>query len=201
MARQQRRRQQLVRGQRMARRQDRRRSASGSLHTVTAVSSIGSSAMPMSKLSLGRSWLTTSEWREIRRTDTPGRSLRNSATSGGSSEIAAARMAGDHQPARLAFADLRGGRRRGDRPRPARASPRHRTACPRTSASAGRPSARTAGSRPSPRAWRSAPDTAGWVMPMAPGPRPSPSGGRRRRGTLRAGLTSIDAITLLYRSF
>ena len=45
--------------------------------------------MPMSKLSLGRSWLTTSEWREIRRTDTPGRSLRNSATSFGSSEIAA----------------------------------------------------------------------------------------------------------------
>ena len=45
--------------------------------------------MPISKLSLGRSWLTTSEWREISRTDTPGRSLRNSDTSFGSSEMAA----------------------------------------------------------------------------------------------------------------
>ncbi len=59
------------------------------LATVTAVSSIGSSAMPMSKLSLGSSWLTTSEWREISRTDTPGRVLTKSATSLGSSEMAA----------------------------------------------------------------------------------------------------------------
>ncbi|NDH63662.1 MAG: hypothetical protein EBY18_18890 [Alphaproteobacteria bacterium] len=45
--------------------------------------------MPMSKLSFGSSWLTTSEWREIKRTETPGRWPTNSATSPGSSEIAA----------------------------------------------------------------------------------------------------------------
>jgi hypothetical protein len=49
-------------------------------HTVAPDFDLGfvdsSSAMPMSKLSLGRSWLTTSEWREIIRTATPGRSQR-----------------------------------------------------------------------------------------------------------------------------
>ncbi len=59
------------------------------LMSFTDDSSTGSSAMPMSKLSLGRSWLTTSEWREISRTETPGRSTRKSDTSRGNSEMAA----------------------------------------------------------------------------------------------------------------